>query len=89
MLYIASSGEINAECFCKSEEGQEHDFYNNHNISTYDIEIKVDNSLVGCDDSCTVYKTFKYGENTKYAGLYMLFTFFWTSQFITAIGQVS
>lgn len=87
MLYIASSGEMHAECVCKNEE--ESNWYNDtfHN-NTYDIGMELSESLVICNDHCTLYKTFEYGENTKYAGLYLMFTFFWTSQFITAIGQV-
>ena len=34
------------------------------------------------------YRDWEYSENTQLAGLYMLFTFFWTSQFIVAIGQL-
>lgn len=35
------------------------------------------------------YRTFEYSSNTKYAFLYMLFSYFWTSQFIIAIGQLT
>jgi len=35
------------------------------------------------------YKDFTYTTNTKYAFLYMLFCWFWTSQFIVALGQLS
>ncbi len=35
------------------------------------------------------YKSFEYGVNTKYAFLYMLFCWFWTSQFIIAFGQLT
>ena len=34
------------------------------------------------------YKEFKYDNNTVYAGWYMIFTFFWTSEFIIALGQI-
>ena len=86
MLYIASSGEIHAECVCENEEESDWPNHTFHN-TTYDIGMEVNESLT-CNEQCTLYKTFEYGENTKYAGLYLLFTFFWTSQFITAIGQV-
>jgi len=36
----------------------------------------------------TEYRTFTYDDNTRYAALYMLFCWFWTSQFIIAIGQL-
>lgn len=35
------------------------------------------------------YKTFEYSTNTQYAFLYMLFCWFWTSQFIIAYGQMT
>lgn len=35
------------------------------------------------------YRTFEYSENTQYAFLYMLFCWFWTSQFIIAYGQMT
>lgn len=34
------------------------------------------------------YKTYSYARNTKYAFLYMIFCFFWTSEFIVAVGQL-
>jgi choline transporter-like protein 2/4/5 len=35
------------------------------------------------------YRQFVYTENTKYAFLYMLFSWFWTSEFIIALGQLT
>lgn len=35
------------------------------------------------------YRTFEYDRNTRYAFLYMIFCWFWTSEFIVAIGQLS
>ena len=34
------------------------------------------------------YREFTYTTHTKYAGLFMLFCYFWTSQFIVAVGQL-
>jgi len=34
------------------------------------------------------YKTFTYSDNTRWAFLYMLFMWFWTSEFIIALGQL-
>jgi len=34
------------------------------------------------------YRTFEYTTNTKYAFLYMLFCWFWTSEFVVACGQL-
>lgn len=46
----------------------------------------------GCSpDACLVYLTyryFEYDQNQKYAFLYMLFSYFWTSEFIVAMGQL-
>ncbi|CAM9231590.1 unnamed protein product [Heterosigma akashiwo] len=39
-------------------------------------------------DSTGTIKTFTYDDNIRYAGLYLLFCWFWTSQFIIAMGQV-
>ena len=35
-----------------------------------------------------MYKSFTYDDNTKIVGLYMLFSWFWTSQFVVAAGQL-
>ena len=34
------------------------------------------------------YKNFSYDKNTQYAFLYFLFCWFWTSEFIIAVGQI-
>lgn len=34
------------------------------------------------------YKTFEYDRNTRYAFVYMIFCWFWTSEFIIAVGQI-
>mmetsp|Transcript_33694 Transcript_33694/g.42428 ORF Transcript_33694/g.42428 Transcript_33694/m.42428 type:complete len:669 (+) Transcript_33694:184-2190(+) len=39
-------------------------------------------------DSIVATKTFTYSDNIRYAGLYMLFSWFWTSQFVIAMGQI-
>lgn len=33
-------------------------------------------------------KDFKYTDNMRYTALYLLFAYFWTSEFIVAMGQV-
>jgi hypothetical protein len=35
------------------------------------------------------YRTFDYDTNTKYAFFYLLFTYYWTSEFIIALGQLT
>ena len=42
-----------------------------------------------CQPDCFLFKSFEYTTNTKYAGLYMLFVWFWTSQFIVAAGEIA
>jgi hypothetical protein len=37
----------------------------------------------------TTFRQFGYDDNTKYAMLYLLFCWFWTSQFIIALGQLT
>ena len=44
------------------------------------------------DDGATIgysYREFTYTTNTKYAFLYMIFCYFWTSEFILAFGQLA
>lgn len=49
------------------------------NIGTYDT---------GTEEVTYSYREFTYTTNTKYAFLYMLFCYFWTSEFILAFGQL-
>lgn len=44
---------------------------------------------VGGIQSTYDYREFVYTDNTKYAFLYMLFSWFWTSEFIIAFGQLT
>ena len=39
-------------------------------------------------DTCIQVKQFEYSDEQMGAGLYMLFIWFWTTQFIVAIGQL-
>jgi choline transporter-like protein 2/4/5 len=41
-----------------------------------------------CPDGCIMYKSMTYTGNMKWAGLYMMFSWFWTSQFVIAVGQL-
>merc|ERR1712167_256278 len=43
---------------------------------------------MGDDDITVTTSSFAYDTNTNYAFLYMMFAFFWTSQFIIAMGQL-
>ena len=77
MVYLASSGNIETKCWCP-------------NIQTEGaIENNDSDSIMYCSDGCYPYKAFEYTNQTKYAGFFMLFSFFWTSQFIVAVGEVT
>lgn len=78
MVYLASSGEMRAQCMCLSDTG----------TPLSDPTQNAANTLE-CEDGCFQYKVFEYSKETKYAGLYMIFSLFWTSQFIIAVGEVS
>ena len=76
MAFLGSSGEVVPSCFCPA----------NVTVSTL-VETAEDDAGV-CGDGCVVHKDLVFSANTKYAGFYMLFAWFWTSQFIVAVGQV-
>jgi choline transporter-like protein 2/4/5 len=52
-------------------------------IKTYSVSY----SFKGVDNNST-YRQLEYTQNTRYAFLYMLFSWYWTSEFIIAIGQL-
>ena len=84
MVYLASSGEIITECACPNK-----DAFNTtiNNVEVEDILNNSSNNVVfedTCDEGCYVYRSFQYAKNTQYAGLYLVFSMFWTSQFIIA-----
>mmetsp|Transcript_5602 Transcript_5602/g.10068 ORF Transcript_5602/g.10068 Transcript_5602/m.10068 type:complete len:648 (+) Transcript_5602:644-2587(+) len=77
LAFLASSGEVVASCMCPAA---------NATLSTL---VETVESIDGvCDDGCLIHKNLIYSKNTKYAGLYLLFVWFWTSQFIVAVGQL-
>ncbi|KAL3796266.1 hypothetical protein HJC23_008586 [Cyclotella cryptica] len=92
MAYLASSGEIKASCMCP--------IFDQGFAGVVDAKVTpaptpadtamASNSLGSdsCGEGCFVYKELTYSTNTKYAGLYMIFVWFWTSQFIVAVGQL-
>lgn len=79
MAFLASSGEVVASCLCP---------VTNETLSSTLVESVESNDDDSCDDDCLTHKDFVYSRNTKYAGWYLLFTWFWTSQFIVAVGQL-
>lgn len=79
MAFLASSGEIVAQCMCPVMD-------DNVTISTLVVETNATTGL--CADGCFMHKGLEFSKNTKYAGFYLLFSWFWTSQFIVAVGQL-
>lgn len=77
LVYLASSGNVVAKCLCPGYEKEDSIHFNNTD------------SLLNCSDGCYKYKAFEYTLETKYAALFMVFSFFWTSQFIVAVGEVT
>lgn len=82
MAFLASSGDIVGKCFCPATVDYELDA----NATISSVVESVDN--LGCDEGCFMHKELIYSDDTKYAGFYMLFIWFWTSQFIVAVGQL-
>lgn len=80
MAYLASSGEIVAQCMCPVMDA-------NVTLSNLVETVETSDNDV-CDEGCIMHKELMYSMNTKYAALYMLFAWFWTSQFIVAVGQI-
>ena len=80
MSYLASSGEITAQCMCPIED-------DNATLSTL-VETVETNEEGMCEEGCSIHKELIYNSNTKYAALYMIFSWFWSSQFIVAVGQL-
>ena len=78
--FLASSGEVVAKCLCPVASSTLANPIPPETFGTND-----DNT---CDDGCLMHKELIYSRNTKYAGLYLLFVWFWTSQFIVAVGQL-
>ena len=78
--YLASSSDIVASCMCPILD-------ENATIPiTFAESVQSDSGI--CDAGCLMHKELVYATNTKYAGLYLLFMWFWVSQFIVAVGQL-
>lgn len=80
MIYLAASGDMVPQCICPSSTDVTEIFETNYNV---------DDENAICQTDCFLFKSFEYTTNTKYAGLYMLFVWFWTSQFIVAVGEIA
>lgn len=59
-------------------------FYSLYLASSGDVKV-VTETVNGAEVS---YREFEYTANMRYAGLYLLFIWFWTTQFIVACGQI-
>mmetsp|Transcript_17234 Transcript_17234/g.36441 ORF Transcript_17234/g.36441 Transcript_17234/m.36441 type:complete len:724 (+) Transcript_17234:658-2829(+) len=81
MAFLASSGDIVSKCFCPNSIGKD----SHLNITSTSL---VDSHDGFCGEGCLIHKEMQYSNNTVYAGIYMLSMWFWTSQFIVAVGQI-
>ena len=82
MVYLVSGGDVVADCICPSSSGSPMDSL------TSAAAGNDEDAGPKCDESCFIYKSFSYSMEMKLTGLYMLFCWFWTSQFIIAAGQL-
>ena len=94
MAYLASSGDIQASCMCPEDYNYDVSFGSNDitpapsPVSTIGPTLTVNNEDNFCETGCFMYKELSFANNTKYAALYMIFVWFWTSQFIISLGQL-
>ncbi|GMI08068.1 hypothetical protein TrLO_g14282 [Triparma laevis f. longispina] len=79
MVYLASSGDVAVDCICPTSMSSG---YADALSGGSDTESSCESS------GCFLYKSFAYSDDMKWTGLYMLFSWFWTSQFIIAAGQL-
>eukprot|EP00520_Triparma_pacifica_P009555 CAMPEP_0118643798 /NCGR_PEP_ID=MMETSP0785-20121206/6584_1 /TAXON_ID=91992 /ORGANISM="Bolidomonas pacifica, Strain CCMP 1866" /LENGTH=738 /DNA_ID=CAMNT_0006535487 /DNA_START=75 /DNA_END=2291 /DNA_ORIENTATION=- len=82
VFYLASSGEVVVECVCPSSIGMTTPSF------TGSTEEEQSSSCDNAGPGCFMYKSFTYDNDTKLVFLYMLFSWFWTSQFVIAAGQL-
>jgi choline transporter-like protein 2/4/5 len=88
MTYLASGGTVVVDCICPSASGMMDQANSAYASAAAFAGEEVEEAEVNCEDGCFMYKTFDYTDNAMLAGLYMLFSWFWTSQFVIAAGQL-
>ena len=95
MFYMASSGNAVADCICPGASAGAMTQAYKAALAASEGEPEFDPTSMGgeapkdCSKTgCIIFKSFEYDMNTKYAALFMLFSWFWTSQFIIAAGQL-
>jgi choline transporter-like protein 2/4/5 len=88
MTYLASSGEVQVDCICPSLDSMAEKANQAYAMAAEYAGEEVEEVERNCDEGCFMFKTFAYDGNTKLAGLYMMFIWFWTSQFVIAAGQL-
>lgn len=87
MAYLASSGEVKAECICLLDANEKSQSASLSASLLYNETLQTSGER-SCGDHCYLYKTFAYDKKTRYAGIYMVFVWFWTSQFIVSLGEL-
>mmetsp|Transcript_23063 Transcript_23063/g.47812 ORF Transcript_23063/g.47812 Transcript_23063/m.47812 type:complete len:770 (+) Transcript_23063:37-2346(+) len=88
MTFLASSGDVKVDCICPSLSSMQQKANQAYAMAAEYAGEEVAEVEKNCEEGCFMYKTFEYTDNTMLAGLYMLFTWFWTSQFVIAAGQL-
>ncbi|KAL3773532.1 hypothetical protein ACHAWO_000528 [Cyclotella atomus] len=85
-------GRISASCLCPDDYQSLSSFASDNEEIVAPTPSPLENlesdMTLMCGTGCFVYKELTYSTNTKYAGLYMVFVWFWTSRFIIAVGQL-
>ena len=88
VTYLASSGEVKVGCIKMSASGladQATNAYAQADAVSSGTDYEESST---CGEGDLLFKTMEYTDNTRLAGLYLLFCWFWTSQFVIAAGQL-
>ena len=90
MTYLASCGKVDPQCACPPSASGMGDFMGDMAGGAMDAMgvNQTEPEFEECEEGCIMYKSFTYSSDMKLAGLYMMFSWFWTSQFIIAMGQL-
>ncbi|GMH50439.1 hypothetical protein TrRE_jg6437 [Triparma retinervis] len=88
MTYLLSSGDVEVDCICPSIDSMTQKANQAYAMAAEFAGEEVEEVEKNCEEGCFMFKTFAYDDNTKLAALYMMFIWFWTSQFVIAAGQL-
>ncbi|GMI20916.1 hypothetical protein TeGR_g11602 [Tetraparma gracilis] len=88
VTFLASSGDVKVSCIKMSASGMLDQANSAYQMAEAASEGETYEEEATCEEGDLLYKTMAYNTNTKFAGLYLLFCWFWTSQFVIAAGQL-